>query len=296
MATERPPREALSDLLQIERQGPGLYRTVPESFWGGYACGDLLAKMALAVGREANATPTSLHASFTGRAIADEAVSIRCASALGAQRAASMEQSGAVLCEAIFRFDPRAGALAYQSPAHLEDIVAPEALPSEAETGAQEGWAMYAVGPVETRRVSRHGTLAPNEEPEWTGWLKPRAPIPTDPIARAAALVFLGEYRSHWAAERRLGDAFFSTELTLNDFALWIHAPMPWDDYFLVRTRSDVANEGRIFSRREILTRRGVLVASAAWHLSARPASGPPCPTSVSISLRSSHCLLSVLG
>lgn len=271
MTTERPPRAALADLLQIERQDNGLYRAAPESFWGGYACGDLLAKMALAAGREANAAATSLHASFVGQAIADEPATIRVSSALGAQRTVRMEQRGAPICDAAFRFDPRAGALAYQSPARLDGIVAPEELPSEAETGALEGWAMYAVGPVETRRVSRHGALAANEEPTWTGWLAPRAPIPTDPISTVAALVFLGEYRSHWGVERRLGDAFFSTELTLNDFALWIHAPVRWDDYFFVSTRSDVAAEGRTLSRREIFTRRGALVASAAWQLSASP-------------------------
>ena len=269
MTTERPPRESLADLLQVEAQGRGRYRAVPESFWGGYACGDLLAKMALAVGREANAAPTSLHASFVGQAIPDESATIHCADALGTQRIVRMEQGGKTICEALFRFDPRAGALAYQTPAPTNGIVAPEALPSEAETGAQEGWAMYAVGPVETRRVSRHGALAANEAPEWTGWLAPRAPIPTDRLTEVAALVFLAEYRSHWALERRLGEAFSSTKLTLDDFALWIHARLRWDDYFYVATRSDVAVEGRALSRREIFTRRGVLVATAAWQLSA---------------------------
>src|SRR5262245_16811532 len=108
MTTQRPPRESLTDLLQLERLGRGCYAATPESFWGGYACGDLLAKMALAVSREANSPPTALHASFVGQAIPDEPASIHCADALGAQRAVRMEQGGKPICEAMFRFDPRA--------------------------------------------------------------------------------------------------------------------------------------------------------------------------------------------
>jgi acyl-CoA thioesterase-2 len=127
------------------------------------------------------------------------------------------------------------------------------------------------VGPIESRRVTAPGRCRPHEAAIWTGWLAPRKPLPDDPALSCAALVFLAEYRSHWAVERRLGPAFPTTDLTLHDFALWIHRPARWDDFWLVTTRSDVGVAGRCFSRREISTREGELVASAAWELSARP-------------------------
>src|SRR5207245_5139631 len=68
-----------------------------------------------------------------------------------------------------------------------------------------------------------------------------------DPALQCAALVFLAEYRSHWAVERRLGPAFPTTDLTLHDFALWIHRPARWDDFWLVTTRSDVASRAASF-------------------------------------------------
>ena len=60
-------------------------------------------------------------------------------------------------------------------------------------------------------------------------------------------------------------------EITLLDHSLWIHRLERWDDFWLVRTLTDVGVGGRCFSRREIFTRGGTLVASAAWEAIARP-------------------------
>jgi acyl-CoA thioesterase len=87
---------------------------------------------------------------------------------------------------------------------------------------------------------------------------------------QAAALAFLSEYRSHWAVERRLGAAFPRSDISLEGHALWVHRALPWDDFWLVRTSTDIGVGGRCLSRREIFTRAGALVASAAWEARVR--------------------------
>lgn len=176
-----------------------------------------------------------------------------------------------LLCAAVFRFGPHGGRFTYRSLRPEPGLPAPEALPSEAETAAVEGWSQYAVGPIETRRISVRAAVKPDEPAVFLGWLRPREPLPDDPRLHAAALCFLGEYRSHWAVERRLGAEFPHTQIALQDHALWIHRTEPWDDWWLVRTTSDVGEGGRCFSRREIFTRGGDLVASAAWEAFVHP-------------------------
>src|SRR5262245_52001968 len=92
-----PPRESLDAMLRIESRGPGQYAASLESFWGGTACGDLLARMALAVMAEGGSAPTSLHASFLGR-LAPGEVAIQCEPARGVQRRVRALQSDADVC------------------------------------------------------------------------------------------------------------------------------------------------------------------------------------------------------
>jgi acyl-CoA thioesterase-2 len=127
------------------------------------------------------------------------------------------------------------------------------------------------VGPIESRRITPPEPVKDHEPASWLGWLRPRAPLGDDPLLHAAALAFVAEYRSHWAVERRLGAAFPRTEITLLDHALWVHRAVRFDDWWLVRTESDVGVGGRCLSRREIFTRDGACVASAAWEAALRP-------------------------
>jgi acyl-CoA thioesterase II len=196
-------------------------------------------------------------------------VAIRCEPPVSVQRRVHLSQHGAPICDAVFRFDPPSGDLTYQRVSLAADVRAPESLPTEAEMGAREGWAPYAVGPIESRRITSPTQVKDDEPAVWTGWLAPRKPLPQDQTIQTAALVFLSEYRSHWAVERVLGPAFRTTDLALDNLALWIHRPIEWNDFWFVTTRSDVGSGGRCLSRREIFTRQGVLVASAAWQLSA---------------------------
>jgi acyl-CoA thioesterase-2 len=170
----------------------------------------------------------------------------------------------------MLRFGPETAGLRYQSLAADGGLPSPESLPSEAETAEREGWGPYAAGPIESRRISPVSPVKDDEPSVWLGWLRPKLALGDDLLLHHAALAFLSEYRSHWAVERRLGAAFQQTELTLLDHSLWVHRPLRWDDWWLVRTESEIAVGGRCLSRRAIATREGALVASAAWQHEAR--------------------------
>ena len=79
-----------------------------------------------------------------------------------------------------------------------------------------------------------------------------------------AALVFLSDFYSHWTGSDRLGVQFVPGCFTSLDHALWVHRPLPWDGWWLLKAVTEVGNAGRTLTRREIYTRDGFLVASTA--------------------------------
>ena len=272
MSEPRAPGESLAEMLRIERRSDGRHCARLESFWGDTTRGDLLARATLAATASRGAAPSAAQAVFLRPALPDVALTLAC-DELAADRTRVAVRSGdALVAEVQLRFGPAGDGLGYQYVAPEPGLPAPEALPSEAEVAAREGWSEFAVGPIESRRVSPTTPVKDDEPAVWLGWLRPRAPLGDDAVLHAAALAFLSEYRSHWALERRLGADFPRTEITLLDHALWIHRAVRWDDFWLVRTSTDVGVAGRCLSRREIFTRGGALVASAAWEAMARTA------------------------
>jgi acyl-CoA thioesterase-2 len=96
----------------------------------------------------------------------------------------------------------------------------------------------------------------------WSGWLRPRVPLPAEPQPHVVALVLLSDYSSHRGVETRLGPEFPRHQFVSLDHALWIHRPVRRDDWLLMNTASHVCHDGRALTRREIFTRDGLLVAS----------------------------------
>ena len=265
MKEARAPRESLAEMLRIESRSDGRASARLESFWGAAAQGDLLARATLAGSTARGEAPSAAQAIFLRPVPPDVELSFAC-DVLSADRSrVSVREQGALVAEVQLRFGPAGDGLTYQSAAPEPGLAAPEDLPSEAEVAAREGWAQYAVGPIESRRLTPYLPVKDHEPAVWLGWLRPRAPLGDDVRLHAAALAFLSEYRSHWAVERRLGADFPRTEITLLDHALWVHRAERWDSWWLVRTSSDVGVGGRCLSRREIFTRSGSLVASGAW-------------------------------
>ena len=276
MQQPRPPRASLSEMLEIRPTGGGVFTTRLESFWGGTARGDLLARATLAGAAARDGTPGACHAVFLAETLPDVELTLTCEARALDRTRVTVRERDALVAELQLRFGPAGGVFGYQSAAPEPGLPAPEDLPSEAELAAREGWSQHAVGPIESRRALPHGFVKDDEPAVWIGWLRPRVPLGDDARLHAAALAFLSEYRSHWAVELRLGADFPRTEITLLDHALWVHRAVRWDDWWLVRTSSEVGVAGRCLSRREIFTRGGALVASAAWEamLRTQPADG----------------------
>ncbi len=269
--TDRPPRESLEEILTIDKRSKHGYGASLESFWGGTVKGDLIARALLVATDDTTDEPCGIQAAFTGPARPDVDTSLTRETLGEARRRVELRQEGEIVAEVTTRFGPTGDGLSYQGALPEAGLPAPEDLPSEREQGEAEGWAQYAVGPIESRRITIPEPVKDNEPAVWLGWLRPRTALADEPRLHAAALAFLGEYRSHWAVERRLGTQFPQMEITLLDHSLWIHRLERWDDFWLVRTLTDVGVGGRCFSRREIFTRGGTLVASAAWEAIARP-------------------------
>ena len=266
MAEPRAPRDSLTEILEIESRGDAAYAARLESFWGGCERGDWLARASLAATAGEGRVPAAIQTSFFAGTPPDVDLSLSCEALATDRKRVRIARDGEATGEAVVRFGPCGEGLTYQCVTPEPGLPAPEDLPSELEVAEAEGWAQYAVGPIESRRIGEQTPVKDDEPAVWLGWLRPRAPLPGgDDRLHAAALAFLSLYRSHWAVERRLGEDFPRSEITLLEHSLWIHRAEPWDDFWLVRTSSEVGVGGRCLSRREIYKRDGAMVASAAW-------------------------------
>ena len=274
MSEPRAPRESLTAILKIEDRGDGRYEAELESFWGFSTPGDLLARATLAASAGASLAPNAMHAEFFGPATPDTELSFAREELASDCRRVRVRERETLCCDVTLRFGPAAAGLSYQSVAPGRNLPAPEDLPSEVETAEAEGWSQYAVGPIEARRLGVQQAVTGDDTAVWLGWLRPREPLAGDARLHAAALAFLSEYRSHWAVERRLGADFPRSDVILLDHALWVHRAERWDDWWLVKTLTEVGVAGRCFSRREIYARGGALIASAAWEAVVRPRGG----------------------
>lgn len=267
MSNESSPRESLASILSVERVRDGEYVARLEGFWGASSGGDALARAVLAAAEGCEGTQLhSLHASFLRPA--PPAVPLRLlVERLGDERGLARRQvrllDDRLLCQVVASFAAAHDGLGYQDVAPGTDLPAPERLASTVEQARAEGWPVeYARGPIEFRRVGSW-PRAPHESYAHVEWVRPRAPLPDDPLAQAAALVFLAGFYAHWEFERRIGDKFAYDRFASLDHALWVHRAPSWDDWWLLEAQSEVAGSGRALSRRRIYTRQGLLVASS---------------------------------
>ncbi len=269
--TERAnPRESFASMLAVERRGDGEFVARLEDFWGDSLGADVLARAALAAGETCEGRELhSLHACFLASAPPDVPLTLRVEPLEDGPRLARRHVrllGDELLCQVVASFASPDDGLRYQDATLAPGLPAPEDLPSTVERARAEGWPEeYARGPIEFRRV---GPLWPDassgESCAHVEWVRPREPLPDDPRMQMAALVFLSDFYSHWAFERRVGRKFAHDRFRRLDHALWIHQLVKWDDWWLLEATTEVSNAGRALSRREIYTREGLLVASSA--------------------------------
>jgi acyl-CoA thioesterase-2 len=268
------PDAPVDSFLVVEPAGAGRWTTSLGDFdWDATFAGDLLARAALAACREA---PGLVLQSVQAQLLAPGSAGARAtlqtqrldASAAAARIRVRLESDGAALVELVARLAAPQRGVTYAGERPIP-IAPPESLPSDVELARNDGWPARYLAPIEFRRAEPSAfpfaAVADGAPAHWSGWLRPRAPLGDDVALHAAALVFASDYRSHWGVEVRIGDdAFAKCGYTGVDHTLWVHASIPWTDWWRFDTRSEVCRDGRALVERAVWSRDGVRVATVA--------------------------------
>jgi acyl-CoA thioesterase-2 len=266
------PIDSLETILRLEAPPGARYSVRLADFFGAALAGDLLARM---IRGTARGIPTdrhlhALHAVFIEAVppsvLLDVLVEATPDEGSLSRRCIRVTRDGRPLAVATASWGRRAAeAVEYQDHPMDEHLPDPDTLPTTLEGARAEGWPeQYARGPIEFRRVGDRWPAVP-ASPGATHieWIRPRCAVPDDPRLHEAAMVMASEFYSHWPFEWRLGAQFRSDRFRLLDHALWIHHPVAWTDWWLLRTTSFVATAGRALATREIFTRDRRLILTA---------------------------------
>ncbi|MBV9509410.1 MAG: acyl-CoA thioesterase II [Caulobacteraceae bacterium] len=119
---------------------------------------------------------------------------------------------------------------------------------------------------IEIRSVHppRPGFTTLKRAPTQQVWMRPREPLPDDPIWHQVILAYASDMALLSTSVQPHGltwDQVFNASL---DHGLWFHAPVRFDDWMLYDMDSPSARGGRCFNRGALYSRDGVLVASTA--------------------------------
>ncbi len=94
-------------------------------------------------------------------------------------------------------------------------------------------------------------------------WMRPRGPIPDDPVLHAGVLVYASD-RTFLGTAARPHNAWRDVVPASLDHAVWFHHPPRFDDWLLYASHSPVAHNARAIILGGLFTRAGVRVASVA--------------------------------
>ena len=269
MPDPRPWARPLTQVLELEPVASDRYRAHLDGF-GGVTLGCATLAAAHASDRPLHA----LHAWFLRPVPTDTPAEISVERVRDgrrfSQRRVVVASGGRSACEVLASFATPAPGLDAQDVRLAAETPLPEALPSEADVAAREGWKADAPGPLggplEWRWID--GTPwrldAPAAHSRYTAWVRPRFPLPAERPWHAAALAFLADYHSHMSVARWLGAFGEPVHYTSLDQALWLHRDLPWDDWWHLTTEGVVAHAGRALTRRALHARDGRRVATMA--------------------------------
>lgn len=198
-----------------------------------------------------------------------------------AQRRVRVHAGESIACELFVSFTVEAPGPSYQECDLPPDVPAPDALESDATSWRREH---EEEGPPTGEPIEWRWVGVPWDPPEaepgshYLGWVRPRSALPDEPALHAAALAFLADYHSHIPIARRLGGPYDPRGgFTSLDQTVWIHRPLPWREWWLASSESDVAHGGRALTRRSLHTPDGRLVATMTQEmlLTIPPAGSP---------------------
>ena len=117
--------------------------------------------------------------------------------------------------------------------------------------------------PVDADRFSRAGTAGPHPARQ-SVWMRARSALPDDDAIHRAVLAYASDMTLLDTALIAHGRSVFDADLQVAslDHALWFHRPCRADDWLLYSEDTPNSFGSRGFTRGQIFTRDGVLVAS----------------------------------
>ncbi len=179
-----------------------------------------------------------------------------------AHRRVQVVQDDRLLAEFTASFGAASGGVSFGDGDLRVPPPLPENLPREEDVVAAKGWTDWGQSNIQWRLVGNPRVSGPHVSTAWEAWARPRTPLVDDPTEHAAALAYMTDNHSDWSAGKRIAD-FDKRRFSSLDNAIWVHRWSPWTDWWFIRARCDVAQDGFTFSRRKIYGRDGRLIASA---------------------------------
>jgi acyl-CoA thioesterase-2 len=162
----------------------------------------------------------------------------------------------------------------------MPDVPSPDELPSLADVAARHG--SEVDGTVEISRAVEQRLLEDPFEPQFKQppntatrlWLRVAGRLPDDGAVHAAALTFVSDLTLLSSGLVRVGGWGGGTAGASLDHAVWFHAPVRADDWFLYETDSPVASGGLALCFGQIWAADGTHVATVVQQGLIRSAKG----------------------
>ena len=247
--------------------------------------GQVLAQALIAAGSTVlDKTAHSLHAYFLragdpGAPIGYDVQRVRDGRRLSC-RTVTAPQHGKPIATVTVSFAATAGGVTHQIPAPASTSAAQ--VPTRAESAASWGGLGPAWGGfdaleirVDPRRVDQGPTATTQLDPRASTdqvWQRVPFPLPADPLLHQAFLVYASDVTILAAALvphgvpvgcEEAGGRLLWDGVSV-DHAIWFHGPVRADEWMLFEQLSPVAADGRAFTRAEVFTAAGTMVASVA--------------------------------
>ena len=271
--------ETLLSILDLEPLEHNLFRGLsPQVGWqrvfGGQVIGQALVAAARTVeGRAAH----SLHAYFMRPGdptvpIIYEVDRIRDGKSFATRRVVAIQHGQAIFSMSA-SFQVEEAGLDHQLPMPI--VPPPEELPSETELkalfleSAPEPVRRYwereralELRPVDLRHYVSREPLAPVQQV----WIRATGPLPDDPQIHRSVLAYASDMTLLDTALFAHGRSIFDRDLQVAslDHALWFHRPFRVDEWLLYSEDSPSTSGARGFSRGNLFSRDGKLIASVA--------------------------------
>lgn len=271
--------QKLVELIRLEPLGDDVFRgesrkTVGPRVFGGQVLGQaLFAATRTVEGRTAH----SLQAYFLAAGDATAPITyqverVRDGGSFSTRRVVAT-QHGRRLFDLAASFQVPAQGLEHQSP--MPEVIEPERLSGEREVTARfleqedvsENFrtALLRPQPIEFRPVAPDHPLRPDKKTTAREvWMRAPEPLPDEPALHQALLAYASDRGLLGSALRAHGLGFLSRGLQVAslDHGMWFHRPFRFDDWLLYTMESPTATGERGFTRGQIFSRDGSLVAS----------------------------------